>query len=174
MTSNNTWYLYLHVRVVTIDDAIWWWNKSLILKRDFGILVIMNYSLPSWIEKYFRNEYSWVFILDWWTIRDLLANENVYLKIWIFHLDFFFFLNFLAGSVELENVWDECFMMKSIVDWNILIIDMIVLMIGWIFKSYSLCQLICKKFFYIKLYNIKKDISVSFYYFLFYNIFNVE
>lgn len=45
-------------------------------------------------------------------IRDLLANENVYLKIWIFHLDFFFFL---AGSVELENVWDECFMMKSIV-----------------------------------------------------------
>lgn len=34
-------------------------------------------------------------------IRDLLANENVYLKIWIFHLDFFFFL---AGSVELENV----------------------------------------------------------------------
>lgn len=91
MTSNNTWYLYLHVRVVTIDDAIWWWNKSLILKRDFGILVIMNYSLPSWIEEYFRNEYSWVFILDWWTIRDLLANENVYLKIWIFHLDFFFF-----------------------------------------------------------------------------------
>lgn len=55
-------------------------------------------------------------------IRDLLANENVYLKIWIFHLDFFFFL---AGSVELENVWDECFMMKSIVDWNILIIDTI-------------------------------------------------
>lgn len=174
MTSNNTWYLYLHVRVVTIDDAIWWWNKSLILKRDFGILVIMNYSLPSWIEEYFRNEYSWVFILDWWTIRDLLANENVYLKIWIFHLDFFFFFNFLAGSVELENVWDECFMMKSIV-W--------LKYFNYRYNRYDSFEylkvilyvsLFIKSFFYIKLYNIKKDISVSFYYFLFYNIFNVE